>query len=54
MLASSGQELPIRYRRAGLEVESKAGQSCIELQCFMKMYQLPCSFYQAGLCGEVS
>lgn len=41
-----------RYRRAGFEAESKAAQSCMELQCFMEMCQFPCTFYQTALCAE--
>lgn len=53
---SSGQSLVdmscSRYRRAGLEAEGEAAQSCMELQCFVEMYQSLCTFCQTALCGE--
>lgn len=40
------------YRKAGLEAESKAAQSCMELQCFMDMCWCPCTLFLTALCGE--
>lgn len=51
-LVSSGCELHIGYRRAGLGLKAKLVKTCIKLQCFMEMYHFPCSFYQTGLCDE--